>query len=397
MGPDMTMSTRSTFVPTRAAGIARMQKAAELIRGYAARRNYAEDSTSKLSPYLRRGLVLESELLDYVRSCGSFEQVEKFIQEIVWRTYWKGWLETRPQVWSGYLGRLAHLDETLSNALRSDITCALEGRTHLPFFNAWVRELAETGYLHNHIRMWFASVWIFTLKLPWELGARFFLEHLLDGDPASNTLSWRWVAGLHTAGKHYLARAENIIKYTEGRWAPLPGELDEAAPPIPDDGLARPPSRTLAIGPNERDVSPRAVLLHDEDCGPLDACWRGLPAIRLSTPRWHRHSPAALVNEFIAGACADADLRHGNVLSVHDADSALNWCKENGISEIWAIRPLTGFTATALNDTGQKFLAGGVSLRYADRQHNLTFLPLANRGFFPFWSSAASILRCGWN
>jgi deoxyribodipyrimidine photo-lyase len=66
-----------------------------------------------------------------------------------------------------------------------------------------VQELVETGYLHNHARMWFASIWIFTLRLPWELGADFFLRHLLDGDAASNTLSWRWVAGLHTKGKHY--------------------------------------------------------------------------------------------------------------------------------------------------------------------------------------------------
>ena len=93
------------------------------------------------------------------------------------------------------------------------------GATAIEPFNDWVRELKETGYLHNHARMWFASIWIHTLELPWYLGADFFLKHLLDGDEAVNTLSWRWVAGLHTKGKTYLARASNIEKYTNGRYS----------------------------------------------------------------------------------------------------------------------------------------------------------------------------------
>ena len=66
--------------------------------------------------------------------------------------------------------------------------------------------------------MWFASIWVHTLNLPWELGANFFLTHLLDADPASNTLSWRWVAGLHTEGKVYLANEDNIKKFTKERY-----------------------------------------------------------------------------------------------------------------------------------------------------------------------------------
>ena len=95
---------------------------------------------------------------------------------------------------------------------------ALAGQTGLDCFDAWVCELRETGYLHNHARMWFASIWIFTFELPWRLGADFFYRHLLDGDAASNTLSWRWVAGLHTRGKPYAARADNIRKFTGQRF-----------------------------------------------------------------------------------------------------------------------------------------------------------------------------------
>jgi deoxyribodipyrimidine photo-lyase len=70
------------------------------------------------------------------------------------------------------------------------------GRTGIACFDQWTGELLETGYLHNHARVWFSSIWIFTLRLPWKLGADFFIRFLNDGDSASNTLSWRWVAGL---------------------------------------------------------------------------------------------------------------------------------------------------------------------------------------------------------
>ena len=78
--------------------------------------------------------------------------------------------------------------------------------------------------------MWFASIWIFTLNLPWELGARFFMKYLFDGDAASNTLSWRWVAGIQTQGKNYLARESNIRKFTNQRY--MNTSLNENALPL---------------------------------------------------------------------------------------------------------------------------------------------------------------------
>jgi len=158
----------------------------------------------------------------------SFSKNEKFIQEVLWRVYWKGWLELRPNVWSDYLIELKNLkDEFKSN---QNFLNAIEGKTNIECFNQWVSELKENNYLHNHARMWFASIWIFTLELPWQLGAEFFMQHLYDGDPASNTLGWRWVAGVQTQGKHYLASEWNINKFTNNRFKNI--KLNENALPI---------------------------------------------------------------------------------------------------------------------------------------------------------------------
>ena len=89
---------------------------------------------------------------------------------------------------------------------------AISSNTNIEPFNDWVEILKSTGYLHNHVRMWFASIWIFFLGIPWQLGAKFFYQNLLDGDIASNLLSWRWVAGLQTKGKRYIASEININK-----------------------------------------------------------------------------------------------------------------------------------------------------------------------------------------
>ena len=182
---------------------------------------------SCLSPYITHGIINEKEVIEKSLGKFSFSKNEKFIQEVLWRTYWKGWLELRPNVWSDYLKELNKIRESYKN--NQDYINAVEGKTNLECFNAWVKELKEKNYLHNHTRMWFASIWIFTLELPWQLGAEFFMQHLYDGDAASNTLGWRWVAGVQTQGKHYLASEWNIKKFTNNRFNNI--KLNENAPP----------------------------------------------------------------------------------------------------------------------------------------------------------------------
>ena len=182
---------------------------------------------SCLSPYITHGIINEKEVIQKALSKFSFSKNEKFIQEVLWRTYWKGWLELRPNVWTDYLIELNQIKNEFQN--NKNYLSAIEGKTDIECFNEWVNELKENNYLHNHTRMWFASIWIFTLELPWQLGAEFFMQHLYDGDAASNTLGWRWVAGIQTQGKHYLASEWNIKKFTNNRFENI--KLNENAPP----------------------------------------------------------------------------------------------------------------------------------------------------------------------
>ncbi len=300
--------------PTREAGWKVLQnfvRSAGL--AYASSRNIdfgpsCRSNVSTLSPYIRHRLVTESEVVAAVLERHSVVAAEKFIQEVCWRTYWKGWLEQHPQVWSAYLNDLMAARETLRNdtALAVGVAAAECGDTSVACFNTWARELAETGYLHNHARMWFASIWIFTLRLPWVLGADFFMRHLLDGDPASNTLSWRWVAGLHTQGKIYLARPDNVAAYTNERFKPGPDEFVAVATPLTDAApLHHTPLRAADVIPNESRV---VLLITEEDLSPetwpLDGAH--ICGAALYRPGYMGAAPSNLVQTFKKAAMVDA-------------------------------------------------------------------------------------------
>lgn len=317
--------------PTRAAGLARL---AEFLpragRFYSEHRNSDEGSgdtprrhVSHLSPWLHAGLLGEAEVVDAVLGQHSPRAAEKFIAEVFWRVYFKGYLEQRPSIWTSYrAGRDRALAALEANAgLRTAYAQATEGRTGIAAFDHWARELVETGYLHNHARMWFASIWIFTLRLDWHLGADFFLKHLIDGDAASNTLSWRWVGGLHTKGKHYLARADNIARYTaQHPQGPLaaPGLADDAAPL--EEPADHPRVALDLPGPiSAADLSePFALLLHDEaaHAAPLDL--PGAPALVIGATRSGARSPdgaapraQAFAHGAVASGVAEASTRFG--------------------------------------------------------------------------------------
>ena len=202
------------------------------IINYSSKRNYdfgpiERKNVSCLSPYISHRLINEYEISKKVLSKHPYQKVEKYIQEIYWRVYWKGWLELRPKVWDDFTEDLNTIEESKNYYL------ATNGQTKIECFNDWVKEIKEYNYLHNHARMWFASIWIFTLGLPWQKGAEFFMKYLLDGDAASNTLSWRWVGGLQTKGKHYLAQSWNIGKFLNKKYQNI--KLIENALPLIDN------------------------------------------------------------------------------------------------------------------------------------------------------------------
>jgi deoxyribodipyrimidine photo-lyase len=196
---------------------------------YEARRNFDygpadRSNVSELSKFISHRVLFEYDVARRALAQHRPETVDKFIQEVFWRIYWKGWLEHRPAVWNDYV---AFDHDTIPER---QFQQAVTGKTGIDCFDYWSAELQNTNYLHNHARMWFASIWIFTLGLPWQAGARFFMQHLFDGDAASNTLGWRWVAGIQTSGKHYVARASNIEQFTNGRFSPH--HLNETPLPV---------------------------------------------------------------------------------------------------------------------------------------------------------------------
>ena len=221
------------FEPSRAQATNKLENFIENnLSEYSRLRNFdfgpdKRSNISCISPYISHGILNELEVIDKALKKFSFSKNEKFIQEVLWRTYWKGWLELRPNVWTDYIIELKIIREKYKD--NKDYLNAIDGNTNIECFNEWVKELKEFNYLHNHTRMWFASIWIFTLNLPWQLGAEFFMKHLYDGDAASNTLGWRWVAGIQTQGKHYLASEWNIKKFTNNRFNNI--NLNENAPP----------------------------------------------------------------------------------------------------------------------------------------------------------------------
>lgn len=295
------------FVSSRLAGLA-----------YAKNRNLdleRHPHVSVLSPWIRHRLVDEVEALTAVLRYESADSAEKFIQELCWRSYWKGWLENRPEVWQRYQSELDQL-ELSGSGMRRAIERAEIGRTGIECFDHWSQSLQQTGYLHNHARMWFASIWIFTLRLPWQAGADFFMRHLMDADAASNLLSWRWVAGLQTVGKHYLARADNIARFTGGRFNPR-GQLCEDA-----ESMAEPHSAQMTLpkfvgtnaAPTVATKDPFIWLIHDEDLAFEN--WVDFPfeqaigAILLSSVQ-HRSRGAVgeSARRFNQEALADTELR----------------------------------------------------------------------------------------
>ncbi len=338
---------------------------------------------SQLSPYLRHRLITEREVVAAVLAQHDMNTAEKYVQEVLWRTYWKGWLEMRPDVWYRFCAtRDAALQASFDAAT---ITAAETGMTGIEGFDDWARELVETGYLHNHARMWFASIWIFTLRLPWALGADFFLRHLIDGDPASNTLSWRWVAGLQTAGKTYLATADNIARYTGGRFAPQ--GLAKSAVALTDIPID-PPQRIRESQPYDP-TNPSMLLVTHEDMNPESFISGTFRAACVAAPDyllWGEKSA-----QFVQVAAIDTAQRiethYGcdtHLSEFLDAASLLQAAEKAGVKQIITAYTPVGLVADALSTATLILAKSGITLLQQRRSWDSRFWPHAKKGFFSF-------------
>lgn len=385
-------ASREGWAGTRSAAQARLAEFMPEAPQYTSRRNFAlpgNHGVSRLSPYLRHRLISEEEVITQVTSSHEIELVEKFIQEVVWRTYWKGALARTPEVWSSYEQQVAILsNDTSAKPLSDPYKAATEGNTHLPYFNDWVHELTSTGYLHNHIRMWFASIWIFTFKIPWQLGAAFMYEHLLDGDPASNTLSWRWVAGLHTKGKTYLARADNIAKYSEGRWTPRESELAPEPFAIKDD-VAPTPYESLSLPPTSQS-GPACLIVTTDDLS-IETV---LPPERYSAAVvYHPQAPrlTPLKRNFIEQGVADTVIRlrallgNESVAAASSPSEAIEWITGRNVATTALVAPHVGPLSGPTRELARALTEIQHPVSLLQRSWDLTLFPLCDKGFFPMW------------
>jgi deoxyribodipyrimidine photo-lyase len=386
-----------TPIPTREAALKRLAHFVPAAgRAYANRRNTdygPEDrgNVSVLSPFIRHRLITEAEVLKAVMARHSLATEEKFVQEVFWRGYFKGHLETRPAIWSRYRKALMDQQEAVNagGGFARAYRRATEGKTGIDCFDAWVEELVETGYLHNHTRMWFASIWIFTLKLPWELGADFTYRHFMDGDPASNTLSWRWVGGLHTRGKTYLARPDNIAEHTNGRFKPkglaqeaLP--LEEAAPVSPSS--LRPALVEAAAGPallllTEEDMHPESLPLQNADIRGILGCHAVADRSDFEV------SDHAL--RFTDGALEDGMARAKAHFSVDGSrvdritgDGLVQACRALGVNSILTAYMPVGPMAEQVAAARPVLARAGITLAEIRREEDDLIWPHATKGFF---------------
>jgi deoxyribodipyrimidine photo-lyase len=400
------MSSPLDFLPTRAAALVRLEAFLPDAGRYAAERNYVRpghDNVSRISPWVQKRLLLESEIVAAARAQWSFPAVEKFVQEVYWRTYWKGWLEQRPAAWTRWVEAVPRLRASLTAEQGSALAAALAGRTGIACFDDWARELVATGYLHNHARMWFASIWIFTLKLPWELGAAFFYEHLLDGDVASNTLSWRWVAGLQTPGKTYVARADNIAHYTDSRHAPQTSQLASTAFPITEPALPKVAAWTEDPLWSNTAEGRAGLWVHPEDLAVeggelsadkfvvINASWPKTMAAKAgwseAVANWTKsalHDGAGR-----AGAHFGADVATERVDDL--AATLFEWARKHQLTRVVAYRPFVGPWLIEAQAVESALAQAGIAVTWRRRAWDAEHFPHATRGYFPFWETVKAV------
>ena len=206
------MTPIDLFPPTREAALARI--AAVRPADYARSRNAIEGAVTQLSPYITHGFIGLPEVLAGVAAQHPLHVQHKFVFELGWRAYFRHvWHHLGPDILDSLHDGLLP-EHSYATEVPADVR---QARTGVPVIDMAVRTLYATGYLHNHARMWLASYLVHLRKVHWRAGADWLVSHLLDGDLASNHLSWQWVAGTGSS-KPYLFNADNVARYAPPTW-----------------------------------------------------------------------------------------------------------------------------------------------------------------------------------
>ena len=229
------MKPLDTFPPTREAALERVN--AVRPSDYARSRNALEGTVSYLSPYITHGLVSLPEVLAIVTTQHRLAAQHKFVFELGWREYFRHvWQFRGPEILNSLRDGLLP-ESSYALHLPADIRQAATG---VPVIDRAVRTLYATGYLHNHARMWLASYVVHLRKVHWRVAADWLYGHLLDGDLASNHLSWQWVAGTGS-NKPYLFNADNVARYAPADWHSPGSVIDQSYEAL--ERIAREPTR----------------------------------------------------------------------------------------------------------------------------------------------------------
>lgn len=406
---DMRLGSRvdanQNFPSSRDEALAKWNVFLPKLRRYAANRNRVtvdHQNVSRLSAAIRYRLIHEQELIAQSLECHEFSAIEKWLQELCWRRYWKGWLERHPHVWQDFLKNAV----IARCSLQDEYQCQradeiMQARSGVAIIDHWTRELLESGYLHNHARMWWASYWIHGEGLPWEWGAAFFYRHLLDADPASNTLSWRWVAGLHTLGKQYIVRLSNIQRYADELLQRYPDGAERLSDGaisarcfLAEKTIASPPT---LIYPSHvaTEHHADALWIHGCDLSPeLGPLAELSPSFVLLTLPWHALPRSLVAEQWQRRALNDCRARaerHFSEASLEVADAGdpceqmLEWAKRHQLKNVICLAPCVGELAMPVEDLVMQCGQIGVTLHCLRRAEDQLAHAHGHQGFFPFW------------
>ncbi len=397
---------------TRAAALAAWADFLPHVGNYAERRNHVEanhGNVSRLSPALRHRLITEDEVIRDTLRHLSFPAAGKWLQEICWRRYWKGWLEMRPQVWMQWRQRVSELRATLPQEVLDKADAVAAGNSGVACMDLLARELVETGYLHNHARMWWASFWIHAERLPWELGADFFFRHLLDADPASNTLSWRWVAGLQTPGKSYIVRLSNLERFAHpasfGDRTGIHRIADGVVKPTPQIDLTTPTKYALPDYPTAFTAATERVglWLHADDLSPEIGPLASLVPVAVAAlsdehgDSWLSANRLVALSAVVGDGLARSASHYRCPTALIDGDDPVlglaEWATSHRLTQVVAFAPTVGPVSDLVPRLAEQLGVRDILLTLIRRPSDAHAFAMASAGFFPFWEKMSHHLQ----